>query len=325
MLISLQDMVQNRLRSILMEGSPEISAPSTGYLAPRNLVLTINRAYEAMLQEMRRSARPEVLMYLNAQVEDPNTGGLDVVLPIDRMAEVVCVTNRYHEEPTVEEEVLVAHYVFAGRGANSRLANYKYRLYDYNRLAVMGYPSGAGGRLRVWLTRQMPSLHCAACPSNGTTSTFALNTSPLYNANFTLQAAQYAGTPVYFYAGPAAGQLAVISSVNPSTWVATLAPAFGAPDDTPLTVAPTTSTFYSLLPVFPPNHFEHLMYRAASMLTRFSESSVVAQQAATTGQQWLQWVTPHDKSSPRPVVRALRTDLGMSDWTSSGWWGVRWG
>jgi hypothetical protein len=325
MLISLQDMVQNRLRSILMEGSPEIAAPSTGYLAPRNLVLTINRAYEAMLQEMRRAARPEVLMYLNADVENPDTGLLNRVLPIDRMAEVVCVTSRYHDTPTVEEETLVAHYVFAGRGASTRLSTYKYRQYDYNRLYVMGRPAGTN-RFRVWMTRQMPSLHCAACPSNGTTSTFALNPSPLYNANFTRQAAQYVGTPVYFYSGPAAGELAVISSVNSSTWVATLAPAHGAPDDTPLTVAPTTSTLYSLLPVFPPNHFEHLMYRAAAMLTRFSEASVVAQEAAKTGQHWLQWLTPQDKSSPRPVVRALHTDLGMRDWTCGGWWGdAQWG
>lgn len=300
------------VRTFLQEGS---TAPTgTGTFTDGQLAKRLNMAYSGMLNEMQRNYRPELLAYQNMQVENTNTGLLDLPMPPDA-GSLVCLTYRTTDVPSNEELTAVRAYRQVGvQQYAGWYAGFTYEQRENKFYILNNKPSTSGSTgFRLWYMRDVAPLSYAATTANGTTTTITLNTSPIAGTFDRRQGCQgiFRGVPIYIYQGTGIGQYGIITSVN-SSFVATCVAA-DSNDGAPFSTTPVSgATYYSIQPVFPPSFYDLLTYRAALMNTKYlGAQHAPFEEVARKEAEWLAWLSPSDKASTIPLVRGPQSGLGI--------------
>lgn len=308
---------------LLAEG---LSQSANSPLSPQRLMALYNKSVNDFANWGSQMYRPELVTYLNAQIEDTETGLLDVRYP-SYASKLVSIQYGRNKSPKNEEPTIRATYPQAGVTYSPNGSEIRYRIGQpvasgetnpgrgvQSGIFISppnGWPGISGEQyFRINFSQAPPSVHYAPTGSGQTSSSslLKLNTSPTAGS-FQFPASRYVGQNVFIYSGPGAGQFARIASISGTT--ATCVGMDDPDDAAPFATAITSASYYEILPWVPFQFLDTLALYTAAQVNKNEAARTLATLGADI-ETFRNWLKDVDMANGKPVNRAFRNDMGMS-------------
>lgn len=303
-------------------------------ISPERLMMFVNKAYQDFTNWGAQAFRPEIVTYLNGQIEDVSSGRLDISYP-DNAAKLVCVSCGIGATPQSEEMTVAMTYPQAGVTYGNNSSNIRARIDPEGRVFVTPGASfgstpaqvGSTNYIRLWVSKVIPSLHYGITGSGQTSSSslLTLNTVSM-TGTVDYPLSRYVGSRVFIYSGPGAGQSARIASISGN--VATCVGVNDPDDDEPFATAITSASYYTIMPWFPDNFLSTLATYAAAQIPKL-EAARMLPTVAQDLETFKSWLNAVDMANGKPVNRSFANDMGIAPGTgmagsygvvNGGWW-----
>jgi len=306
---------------LLQEGEGQ---RSFGPLSEDRCLAALNRAYMLMSALGQQQEHPDLLQYVNADIQDNTTGLLDQPFP-SRATALVALAHRNQADPTREEynsRMIYRRNGFANAGGRNQQPPYEV----IARQIFVRTPRYTN-TYRLWFMKDVPSIHygLVATPDfegETTNTTIWMRTTPTHGY-FDYRENIYKDQLVYIYGGSGAGQMAKIDTVtrvSASRYDATCKSINDNTDDPPFPIELDATSLYTLLPWFPPNYYYYLSMQAAVQFNMREGAVMLSPTMLEHKAKFEEYVTPYDPSAARPIIPNFASDLGLDSDVGGGYW-----
>lgn len=310
----------NEIPRLLQEGETQ---RSSGPLSEDRCLSALNRAYMLMTALGQQQEHPDLLQYENANIQDSETGLLDIPFPV-RATALVALAHRQRDEPTLEE--YNSRMIYRRNGFGVAQGRFIAPQYEVIARQIFVRQPRTSSAYRLWFMRDVPSIHygLVATPGEGETSdtTLWMRTTPEHGY-FDYREDIYKDQLIYIYAGTGIGQMAKITDVtrvSASRYDATCASLDNNTDDPPFTIPLDATSKYTLMPWFPANYYYYFAMQAAVQFNMRDGALLLAPMMVEHKAKFEEYVAPYDPSAARPIIPNFASDLGLDSAVGGGFW-----